>query len=398
MEKEKKILKNVNINNINSEEQLNKNNKNLAIEEKIEEFVNSIGELKEDEIFKFRKANSENILFDKTKYPRNNKPEISVILTVKNQAHCIHKALRSIQNQSLKNIEIIISVDCSRDNSTETISSYMKEDERITMISHDTNEGTMKIRIDGIRKAKGKFITIIDGDDSFINKDILKNALHIATLGNIDIVEFQGNMYIEGKLKGFFHYHKIDRIIRQPELRTKFISNRRLIVCRSIVGKIIKNEVFQKIIETIGPKYTEDYITIFEDTIMVVASYQIAQSYYLFKQPGYYYSRDEKYKRNPEIPNKKCIEKQNVIRGVDSLKYINFLYDKMEDNEIERQTLCNEIISIQSYFPKFSLKVNHHYDMLFRVLDKLVDNKYLTEKEKERIKTIKNKMISKKKE
>ena len=317
---------------------------------------------------------------------------------MKNQAHCIHKALRSIQNQSLKNIEIIISVDCSRDNSTETISSYMKEDERITMISHDTNEGTMKNRIDGIRKAKGKFITIIDGDDSFIHKDILKNVLHIATLGNIDIVEFQGNMYIEGKLKGFFHYHKVDRIIRQPELRTKFFSNRRLIECRSIVGKIIKNEVFQKTIETIGPKYTEDYITLFEDTILVVASYQIAQSYYLFKQPGYYYSRDENYKRNPDIPNRKCLERQNVMRGVDSLKYINFLYDKMADNEIERQTLYHEIIFIEQLnFSRFSIKVNDHYDIFFKVLDKLVGNKYLTGKEKERLKTIKNKMINKKK-
>lgn len=70
----------------------------------------------------------------------------------------------------------------------------------------------------------------------------------------------------------------------------------------------------------------------------------------------------------------------------------------MEDNEIERQTLCNEIIFFQSYFPKFSLKINHLYDMLFIVLDKLVGNKYLTEKEKERIKAIKNKMIDKKKE
>ena len=50
-----------------------------------------------------------------------------------NQAHCIHKALRSIQNQSLKNIEIIISLDCSLDNSTETILSYMKEDKRMQM-------------------------------------------------------------------------------------------------------------------------------------------------------------------------------------------------------------------------------------------------------------------------
>ena len=141
-----------------------------------------------------------------------------------NQAHCIHKALRSIQNQSLKNIEIIISLDCSLDNSTETILSYMKEDERIILIDHDANEGTMKNRVDGFRKAKGKYITALDGDDAFIQKDILKNALYIANLGNIDIVEFYGNMYKKGKLSAYIHYHQVNGILKQPELRTKFFT------------------------------------------------------------------------------------------------------------------------------------------------------------------------------
>ena len=401
MEKEKDKLKRE-INNKNSEKQLNSEDENLNPEEKISKFINSTEPIKEDEIFDFRKVNSANILLDKTKYPRNNIPDISVILTMNNQAHCIHKALRSIQNQSLKNLEIIVSIDCSTDNSTETISSFMKEDERIIMISHDTKEGTMKNRIDGIRKAKGKYITIIDGDDALIHKDILKNALHIANLGNIDIVEFQGNLYQKGKLTNFVHHHQINRIIRQPELRTKFfLINEELdywrpIVCRTIWGKIIKNEVLQKTIETIGPEYADDYILVYEDTIMQVTLYQIAQSYYLLKQPGYYYSRDEFYNRNPPIPNRKCKERQNVIRGVDSLKFINYLYDKMEDNAIERQTLYHEIISINSYdFSKFSKTINHHYDMFYRVIDKLVVNKYLTEKEKEKLKIIKNEMVNK---
>ena len=36
----------------------------------------------------------------------------------------------------------------------------------------------MKNRIDGFRKAKGKYITAVDGDDALIQKDILKNALY----------------------------------------------------------------------------------------------------------------------------------------------------------------------------------------------------------------------------
>ena len=65
--------------------------------------------------------NSENILFDRIKYPKSESPDVSIIVEASNQTHCCHKAIRSIQNQSLKNIEIIVTVDCSKDNTTEVV-------------------------------------------------------------------------------------------------------------------------------------------------------------------------------------------------------------------------------------------------------------------------------------
>ena len=64
---------------------------------------------------------------------KTERPDVSVIITAYNQAHCFHGALRSVQNQSLKNIEIIIIDDCSLDNTNEIIQTYMKEDKRITI-------------------------------------------------------------------------------------------------------------------------------------------------------------------------------------------------------------------------------------------------------------------------
>ena len=51
-----------------------------------------------------------------------------------------------------------------------------------------------------------------------------------------------------------------------------------------------------------------DYILGFEDTMITVSLYQVAQSYYGMRQPGYYYSLDEKRNRFPIIQNKKCKE------------------------------------------------------------------------------------------
>ena len=147
------------------------------------------------EIQQFRIINSNNIILDKKKYKKQENPDISVILTIYNQAHYIHKSLRSIQNQSLKNIEIIIIDDCSVDNSTKIIELYAKEDERIIMVNHTINEGPIKSRTEGVKMAKGKYITIIDGDDAFIHENVLKNSIYIASLANIDIVEFKGAFY-----------------------------------------------------------------------------------------------------------------------------------------------------------------------------------------------------------
>ena len=131
-------------------------------------FENQISELKT-----FREINCKNILLNNMHFSKNEDPYISVIITIYNQANCFHCALRSVQNQSLKNIEIIIVDDCSLDNSTEIIEKFMQEDNRIIYLKHESNDGKIKSRTDGVKIAKGKYITIIDGDDSLSNEFIL---------------------------------------------------------------------------------------------------------------------------------------------------------------------------------------------------------------------------------
>ena len=82
---------------------------------------------------RFRETNVNNILTENISFKNDGHPDVSVIIIVYNQANCFHKALRSVQNQSLKNIEIIIIDDCSLDNSTEIINEFMEEDERIIL-------------------------------------------------------------------------------------------------------------------------------------------------------------------------------------------------------------------------------------------------------------------------
>ena len=300
-------------------------------------------------------------------------------------------------------MEIIIIDDCSLDNSTEIIEEYQKEDERIILLKHESNEGKIKTRTDGIKIAKGKYITIIDGDDALIHKNILFNSLYISNLADLDIIEFKIAYYYKGILREILNnYYEINitNIVYQPELRTKFFylkenDSIRGILSRSICFKLIKNKIFQQAIINIGKKYTEDYLLSYEDTIMAIAITQVAQSYFLMKEVGYYYSRDEISNNSTKIKNKKC-KPSLKLKGTDSVKFLHFLVEKTRNNKIERQMLYHEIISMNYYY-KFSNINRSQFHELCKIYDIIINSHFVSKKQKERIKLLKAELKSKEK-
>ena len=83
------------------------------------------------------------ILYDKNKYNKTENPKISVVIPVYNKEKFLLRVLRSIQNQSLKDIEIIFCDDGSYDNGPKLIEKFQKEDGRIILIKHGINKGTL---------------------------------------------------------------------------------------------------------------------------------------------------------------------------------------------------------------------------------------------------------------
>ena len=358
-----------------------------------------------EESIKYREINENNILIDHYIYQGNEEPDISVIITVYNQANCFYKVLRSVQNQSLKNIEIIIIDDCSLDNTTEVIENYMKEDKRIKYLKNESNNGKIKSRSDGVRMAKGKYITIIDGDDALSHENILFNSLTIANMANLDVVEFRYGFFEKHKLIQLnFNLNNIknlkNRIIYQPELTFKFVdlvegdsingfSN------RCIWGKLIKNDVFRKVVEFIGPKYTEDYLLDYEDTIMVVALFRVAKSYYYMQELGYYKSKGECENPFPILENKKCKSKNFLINSeLDSIKYLNFLLDISKNSEIENKLIYKELMALDHY-KKLNRKINKNFSYVYSIINRINESSFYLNNHRKKINKIKSKLLKK---
>lgn len=113
-------------------------------------------------------------------------PKVSVLIAAYNVAPYIEKALNSVINQTLKNIEIIVVNDGSKDETLGIVESIAKSDNRIKVIDQE-NSGLGIVRNRGIMYATGEYVHFMDGDD-FMDDRFLEMLVKNADKYNSDIV------------------------------------------------------------------------------------------------------------------------------------------------------------------------------------------------------------------
>lgn len=91
--------------------------------------------------------------------------KISVIVPVYNNEKYIGRCLKSICENTYKDLEIIVIDDGSSDQSGNICDEYAKKDFRIKVI-HQKNQGVSNTRNLGISLSTGKYISFIDSDDT----------------------------------------------------------------------------------------------------------------------------------------------------------------------------------------------------------------------------------------
>jgi glycosyltransferase involved in cell wall biosynthesis len=112
---------------------------------------------------------------------------ISLIITAYNVERYIGRAIRSALNQSIPRdaYEIIVINDCSTDRSRFALEVF--EDD-IKLINNEKRLGLPASLNKGIKKAKGRFVVRLDGDD-YVHKDFLKVLeLHLSLNDDIDAI------------------------------------------------------------------------------------------------------------------------------------------------------------------------------------------------------------------
>ncbi|WP_018479669.1 glycosyltransferase family 2 protein [Pontibacter roseus] len=116
----------------------------------------------------------------------SHEPLVSVIIPTYKRSEFILRALKSVINQTYKNIEILI-VDDNNGNNEHRIKTKLKLESYIksglvTYIEHNQNKGLSAARNTGIQESKGTYLAFLDDDDEWLNDKIRVQIDKFATL------------------------------------------------------------------------------------------------------------------------------------------------------------------------------------------------------------------------
>ena len=132
--------------------------------------------------------------------------KVSIMMPVYNLENYIEKAVDSILEQFLENVELICVNDGSTDDSYEVLKSFAKKYNFIRLFTQE-NKGAGPALNRCIDEARGEYIAFLDADDMYIDKKALEKMYEIGVKNNADMVAANlQRTNLKGDLMGNFNY------------------------------------------------------------------------------------------------------------------------------------------------------------------------------------------------
>jgi glycosyltransferase involved in cell wall biosynthesis len=95
-----------------------------------------------------------------------NSPAFTVVVAAYNSARTIAPAIRSVLAQSEQDLELIVVDDGSSDDTADRVRALL-DDPRVQLVSQE-NQGVAGARNSGFARARGRFVSLLDGDDLWL--------------------------------------------------------------------------------------------------------------------------------------------------------------------------------------------------------------------------------------
>ena len=356
---------------------------------------------------KYVEVSRQGLLLPGRKLERSTNPKISIIIPMYNEEKNLLGIIRSIQNQSLQEIEIVCVNDNSNDKTLSMLKDFQTEDPRITIITNKKNRGVIYNRIYGALKSKGEYVTFVDADDSLANIHILEKAYNVATKEHgikIGIVHYQtcgSEKNEKGEYGPFYLFYtfnptNFNNVIYQPEIGDNYMQKKKHVTGSGLVfDKIYSKEVIKKVSEYIGPEVWNQNLVFVDDFLLAYATMKKTDSIVNIDEVGYYHLIDTASSvtsnvwkiegnrlANPEKSNKKLGDYMIILE-----KMMDMTENEPQSLEFREYILFD--IGKDEYMPTIARSI--HYDKFLSLCERLYNWKYSNDESKEKMrKLIKN--------
>lgn len=162
-----------------------------------------------------------------------NSPLVSIVVITYNSSKYVLETLQSAYSQTYQNIELIVSDDCSKDNTVEIIEKWLKENGsrfvKFKLLRALENTGVTANCNRGVKEAHGEWIKLIAGDDILFDDCIESNYMYVCE-SHAQIVfskmkffcDSKDNSYVPSVDYGFFDFpckKQLKLMLRENEIR-----------------------------------------------------------------------------------------------------------------------------------------------------------------------------------
>lgn len=260
--------------------------------------------------------------------------KVTISVAIHNVASFIEECVKSLYEQTLDDIEILLLDDCTPDNSIElamqVLEKYPHRKDQVRVVRHEENQGISKTKRDCILYAKGDYVLVIDGDD-YVDK-------RMAELMYAKAVETGADIVISDFYRVYSHTQVVSTLVPDGvkgdgENVKKDIINRR--VPPFVWVKLMRRNLF------VDNDFIWPVKNIGEDTVISAEAAYYAKKIAHVAEPLYYY------RYNPNSVTK-LLDEEHCLKNHDSFKsnvdiYVRFLEREGVSDKYGRGIFINKM-------------------------------------------------------
>lgn len=177
-------------------------------------------------------------------------PKVSIIIPVYNAEKYIATTVRSLQEQTLTDWEMILVDDCSKDGTSEVCKTLATEDSRITYVRQAENGGPAVARNVAIDMAQGEYLSFVDSDDT-VEPNYLQRLVETADIHTADVVWCNYYEVTDGRKKCKQHHLLSNQILDNKEALSFFLTEKTGLGC--LWNKIYRRSFIEQHVIRINP-------------------------------------------------------------------------------------------------------------------------------------------------